>query len=178
MIGKNHITLNTPINSLDDTLRITACKMYISIPSSTKQIIHVLDIEETLTCSIPDEAETVIFGIDSMHTVNTDFTGALDPIHGMFWTWNSGYINVKIEGISRKSIQNGNIFQIHLGGYLSPYSTAFSIRIPRKAPIRMEVDLGPSIQTVLKQYGGTVMSPGKAGHELMTILQRSITIVE
>ena len=152
--------------------------MYISIPSSTKHIIHVLDIEETLTCSIPDEAETVIFGIDSMHTVNTDFTDALDPIHGMFWTWNSGYINVKIEGISRKSIQNGNIFQIHLGGYLSPYSTAFSIRIPRKAPIRMEVDLGPSIQTVLKQYGGTVMSPGKAGHELMTILQRSITIVE
>ncbi|MFZ9976503.1 MAG: MbnP family protein [Candidatus Kapaibacteriota bacterium] len=178
MIGKNHITLNTPINSLDDTLRITACKLYISIPCSTKHIIHVLDIEETLTCSIPDEAETVIFGIDSMHTVNTDFTDALDPIHGMFWTWNSGYINVKIEGISRKSIQNGNIFQIHLGGYLSPYSTAFSIRIPRKAPIRMEVDLGPSIQAVLKQYGGTVMSPGKAGHELMTILQRSITIVE
>lgn len=178
MIDNTPVMLNTSIILKDDTLSITSFKVYLSIPNQEKNLIHLLDIEETLTCSIPDEAETVIFGIDSMQTVRTDFTDALDPIHGMFWTWNSGYINVKIEGISRKSSQRGNVFQVHLGGYLSPYPTAFSLEIPRKTNIRIEMDLGPSIQAVLNNHAGTVMSPGKPAHELMSILQRSIKIVE
>lgn len=178
MLDNTPVMLNTSIIVQDDTLSITSFKAYLSIPNQEKNIIHLLDIEETLTCSIPDEAETVIFGIDSMQTVRTDFTDALDPLHGMFWTWNSGYINVKIEGVSRKSSQRGNVFQVHLGGYLSPYTTAFSIGIPRKTNIRIEMNVGPSIQAVLNNHAGTVMSPGKHAHELMSLLQRSIKIVE
>lgn len=28
--------------------------------------------------------------------------GDLDPLNGMYWAWNSGYINMKIEGITPK----------------------------------------------------------------------------
>lgn len=177
-IGSHSIQLNKTIIHLDDTLQITAFKVYISIPHDGKYIIHLLDIEESLTSAIPDEAQMISIGIDSMQTAGTNFSDALDPIHGMFWAWNSGYINVKIEGISRKSIQRGNIFQVHLGGYLNPYSTAFSMSVPTKETIRIGMDLGPCIKAVLNNHGGTLMSPGKHAHELMTILQQSIKIVE
>ena len=178
MIGNIPIALEKSIILPDDTIQITTFKVYISIPNSEKNIIHLLDIEDNLTCSIPDKAETVIFGIDSMQTAGTDFSDALDPLHGMFWTWNSGYINLKIEGISRKSSQRGNVFQLHLGGFRNPYSTAFSINVPHNTTIRMEMDLGPSIQAVLNNHEGTLMSPGKHAYELMSILQQSIKIVE
>jgi len=38
-------------------------------------------------------------GIDSIYNVSGAQTGALDPMNGMFWTWNSGYIMAKLEGI-------------------------------------------------------------------------------
>jgi len=53
----------------------------------------LLNMEETLTCSIPNDVETLSFGLDSIDNVQTSFEGALDPIHGMFWTWNAGYVN-------------------------------------------------------------------------------------
>jgi len=138
--------------------------------------IHLLDIEEGLACSIPDEAQSVIIGIDSMQTVRTNFSGALDPIHGMFWTWNSGYINVKIEGISQRSPQRNRIFQMHLGGFTAPHQVSIPLRIPRNTSIKLSIDIAPCIDALLSNYQGTVMSPGKQAHELMRILQRSIII--
>lgn len=176
VIDNSQVILNKPMFLNGDTILITAFKTYISIPNSGKNHIHLLDIEQTLSCSIPDEADSVIFGIDSMQTVSTNFSDALDPLHGMFWTWNSGYINVKIEGISRKSSQRGNVFQLHLGGFLSPYATTFSVKIPRKSTIRIAMDIGPSIEAVLKHYSGTVMSPGKAGHKISRLLHQSLSI--
>jgi hypothetical protein len=47
--------------------------------------------------------------------------GDLDPIKGMYWAWQSGYINMKIEGKSSSCRTRKNEFQFHIGGYLSPY---------------------------------------------------------
>lgn len=56
-----------------------------------------------------------IIGIDSTRNTSGAQTGALDPANGMFWSWNSGYIFVKMEGTS-PSIPTSN-FTYHIGGY-------------------------------------------------------------
>ncbi len=176
MIGDHIVLPNTAIAYNNDNIIITSFKAYIVIPSSTDTTIRLLDIEESLTCSLSNQAEIVIFGIDSIQTIRTDFTGDLDPVHGMFWTWNSGYINVKIEGISQRSTQRNHIFQMHLGGYFSPYQTAFSLKIPQRESFEILMDIGPCIDALLTVYQGTAMSPGKQAHELMNILQQSMHI--
>jgi len=61
-----------------------------------------------------------MIGVDSLHNCTGAQSGALDPINGMFWTWNSGYIFFKLEGKSPVSKQLGHIFEYHIGGYKSP----------------------------------------------------------
>ena len=63
---------------------------------------------------------TFIIGVDSMHNCSGAQSGALDPINGMFWTWNSGYIFLKLEGKSPASKQPGHTFEYHIGGYKEP----------------------------------------------------------
>ena len=59
-------------------------------------------------------------GVDSLHNCSGAQSGALDPINGMFWTWNSGYIFMKLEGKSPASRQPGHTYEYHIGGYKAP----------------------------------------------------------
>ena len=47
-------------------------------------------------------------------------SGALDPVNGMFWAWNTGYIFLKLEGNSSYSKSPAGIFEFHIGGYKQP----------------------------------------------------------
>jgi hypothetical protein len=58
-----------------------------------------------------------LIGIDSARNMAGAQAGALDPLNGMFWSWNSGYIFVKIEGNSPQSGQPYNKLQFHIGGF-------------------------------------------------------------
>jgi hypothetical protein len=61
-----------------------------------------------------------LLGVDSIRNVSGAQTGALDPLKGMFWTWNSGYIMAKLEGNSPFSTQVNNAFEYHVGGFSGP----------------------------------------------------------
>lgn len=73
-----------------------------------------------------------VIGVDSAKSVSPigERTGVLDPAgaaSGMYWSWNAGYIFVKVEGTSPAApVDPGsgeNIFQYHVGlfgGYDSP----------------------------------------------------------
>jgi hypothetical protein len=61
-----------------------------------------------------------IVGVDSIHNCSGAQSGALDPANGMFWTWNTGYIFMKLEGKSPASNSPGHIFEFHIGGYKAP----------------------------------------------------------
>jgi hypothetical protein len=61
-----------------------------------------------------------LLGVDSLHNVSGAQTGALDPLNGMFWTWNSGYVSIKIEGKSTASNLPQNLIEYHLGGFKGP----------------------------------------------------------
>jgi hypothetical protein len=55
-------------------------------------------------------------GIDSATSVSGAMECDLDPTNNMYWTWQSGYINLKLEGIFEDGIQR----EYHLGGYAYP----------------------------------------------------------
>jgi hypothetical protein len=68
-------------------------------------------------------------GIDSIDQMQGAQTGVLDPVKGMFWTWNSGYLSFKIEGVSPESDQPAHMIAYHIGGYRYPYSSVWKFRI-------------------------------------------------
>ncbi len=58
-----------------------------------------------------------ILGIDSARNVSGAQEGALDPVNGMFWTWNTGYIFFKLEGASAVIPTPAQTFTYHVGGF-------------------------------------------------------------
>jgi hypothetical protein len=69
-------------------------------------------------------------GIDSATSVSGAMGGDLDPTKGMYWTWQSGYINVKCEGKSNACTARNNEFQFHLGGYKQPFDCLQALTFP------------------------------------------------
>jgi hypothetical protein len=66
---------------------------------------------------------TFTIGVDSLRSTMdiSKRTGVLDPAQGhdgMYWTWNSGYIFLKMEGVSPSAPDDQeNKFYYHIGGY-------------------------------------------------------------
>lgn len=59
----------------------------------------------------------LMLGVDSMRNTSGAQAGALDPANGMFWSWNSGYIMMKLEGTSSASSAPDKSVIYHLGGF-------------------------------------------------------------
>lgn len=70
-----------------------------------------------------------LLGVDSIRNVSGVQTGTLDPMNGMFWTWNSGYIMAKLEGVSLAAKVPDNLFSLHVGGFKNGVSVAKQVRL-------------------------------------------------
>ena len=70
------------------------------------------------------ECVAFTLGLDSSKNVSGELENAYDPLLGMYWAWNTGYINLKIMGESSTVPTNSHEFEFHLGGYRSPFATA------------------------------------------------------
>ena len=97
---------------------------------------HLVDFSDSSSTSIdlPETAGTCNgiqfqLGVDSLDQNQGAQTGALDPVKGMFWTWNSGYQSFKIEGYSSVSSQPAHVIAYHIGGYRDPYNTVWKIKL-------------------------------------------------
>ncbi|NIG53614.1 MbnP family protein [Chitinophaga sp. Cy-1792] len=87
---------------------------------------------------IPAAAYTAIswtIGVDSIKNVSGAQAGALAPENGMFWTWNSGYIMAKMEGHSKSAPTALHEFQLHVGGFKSPYNSLRKVTINLTTPL-------------------------------------------
>ncbi len=71
-------------------------------------------------------------GVDSTDNCSGAQSGALDPVNGMFWAWNSGYVFLKMEGISAASNSTGKRLEFHIGGYREPNNCIKIIHLPLK----------------------------------------------
>jgi hypothetical protein len=143
VFGKKKLVLEKEnyITSLGDTLSVSRLRFYISSVQlifgdgkifNEKNSYHLIDVEEAETLklklkNIPEGKITNLkfnIGVDSTASVSGALDGDLDPIKGMYWAWNSGYINAKLEGKSNQCKTSHNEFEFHIGGYLSPNKTA------------------------------------------------------
>ena len=96
----------------------------------TSKQINVSDIPEGEYNAIE-----FIVGVDSLHNCSGLQTGALDPVNGMFWAWNTGYIFLKFDGKSPLSKSPGNMLEFHIGGYKSPSNCIRKITLAFKTPL-------------------------------------------
>lgn len=137
-IGDQNIQVDSGMytNSLGQMFTITQLRYYISNISVTgargkryeDHGYYLVDAADDASkyislTGIPVEGlKTIEFliGVDSLHNCSGAQSGALDPIKGMFWTWNSGYIFLKMEGKSVASKSPGGTIEYHIGGYMSP----------------------------------------------------------
>jgi hypothetical protein len=69
-------------------------------------------------------------GVDSLNNCSGAQSGALDPVNGMFWAWNTGYIFLKLEGVSPASKLPGHLFEYHIGGYRQPNCCIRKVVLP------------------------------------------------
>lgn len=101
-------------------------------------------------------------GIDSITNVSGALGGDLDPAKGMYWAWQSGYINMKIEGVSSKC--KGRKYRLHLGGYAGENATIQTVSIPIQTNDH-EIVIGIETATILNEVKNgetcSIMIPGK-----------------
>lgn len=110
---------------------------------------HLLDAKQAQTLQLSmDTKQPITFdelkfdlGIDSSSNVSGAMGGDLDPTKGMYWTWQSGYINFKLEGRSKHCETRNKEYQFHLGGYQSPNSCLQTLRFQVDNPNRIALIL-------------------------------------
>lgn len=115
---------------MNDSFKISKCVIYLSnfkfynqsqLVFEDKAKAHLIDLIDPsplqFTMPINQVYNRVSFniGVDSSTSVAGILTGDLDPRKGMYWAWQSGYINFKLEGILNTKVQQP--FQYHIGGY-------------------------------------------------------------
>jgi hypothetical protein len=132
------------LTNSNDSISFNKLKFYISnvkcfqdsqlIGTPTKQH-YLIDYSDTNTCTIKFdnkfEFNRIEFdlGIDSLVNNAGAQGGDLDPTMGMYWSWQSGYINFKLEGTCSAVSTRNNKIQYHIGGYKYPYNTLRSVNL-------------------------------------------------
>jgi hypothetical protein len=183
MYDGQEVSLGTTLkDSLNNWIEFNTLRFYLSelyITDNQGQELagdqyQLIDLENPESLTILKHENGIIqlrfiLGIDSLTNVSGILDGPLDPINGMYWTWNSGYINFKLEGRSNLSLAPKNEFEYHLGGYLSPYSTAREIILqpdPKKQETIIEIQLDKWLRTIDMSETNSVMIPGPKAVQL------------
>ncbi|AWO00425.1 hypothetical protein DLD77_01235 [Chitinophaga alhagiae] len=90
-------------------------------------------------------AFSFLLGVDSVRNVSGAQTGALDPVNGMFWSWNSGYIMAKMEGTSPASAAAGQALTFHIGGFRGEYNAVRRISLVSPISLTVAADRKPDV---------------------------------
>ncbi len=146
-LGNEALVLGQAVkNILGEDIVIEKFKYYVSNFSVTDDKGHTIHLP--VQYFLVDEADSLskkielmvhdthitsiqfLLGVDSIRNVSGVQTGALDPLKGMFWTWNSGYIMAKLEGSSEQAVSAGHRFTYHIGGFKKETNTTRLITLP------------------------------------------------
>lgn len=135
------------VNTEGDTFSVSVFNYYISniklkktdgteyvVPQNDSYFLIVHEKPETRTIKLNNIPEgdyngiTFMIGVDSLRSASgsSERIGVLDIIdrsktfgHKMYWSWNSGYIFVKLEGESPQAPEASGkrMFRYHIGGF-------------------------------------------------------------
>lgn len=158
------MTTKDYVNANGDHFTIDVFKYYVSNISLTKEDGTTYKIPESYLLIDAEKPSSwinnlkdvpagdytkisFVIGVDKDRNLAGAQTGALDPALGMFWTWNSGYIFVKMEGKSPQSTATGNALTFHIGGIVEPNNTirTFTADFTTGNPLRVRADKNPQV---------------------------------
>lgn len=125
----------TYMDPFGEPFTITRFKYYISHlcvsgpgyrDRSLSDKVYLIDESDsasmTLVLPLPGaewQSISFVIGVDSILNTSGVQTGDLDPLKGMFWTWNTGYIFARMEGRSDSSSAPAHYLNWDVGGYRS-----------------------------------------------------------
>ena len=169
-----------------ESISIQTLKYYISsiqllknkkvVWKETKSF-HLIDEEDSISkkikiakTPIDIDFDEIVFniGIDSVTNYRGVQGGDLDPTNGMYWTWQNGYINFKIEGKSTFCKTRNNAFQFHIGGYENGLATLqkVSLKINKKNPLEINLDIEKLFEKINLSNQNEIMQPCKEAVEI------------
>lgn len=165
-----------------DSVLIETLRFYIStvellqggkIVAKDKSTAHLIDAAERKThhffVNLPQNVSynqiKFNLGIDSLTNVSGAMGDDLDPTKGMYWTWQSGYINFKLEGKNPRCKTRNNEFQLHLGGYAFPYNALQTIVLDIKDN-QIIFDIEKLLNLIDYTQKPNIMSPCKEAVEM------------
>jgi len=184
------------VSKSKDTLQLETFRFYVSniklilkdnSEISEENSYHLIDLEDPNTQKIsfskkPNiEIKKIVFslGIDSTASVSGALSGDLDPTKGMYWAWQSGYINFKIEGNSSSCKTRNNAFQFHVGGYLKPNYAIRTIELePLNSNFVINVDLAEWFNQIKLSETNSIMIPGLKAMDLADKAKSMFSISE
>lgn len=145
-------------NRFNESFTLLQCKYYISslrVRNSRREEPllaqpHLVDqadsssLDLSLTTTL-DSVTAIVFsiGVDSLYTTNGVQSGDLDPMLGMFWTWNTGYVHLRLEGLSDSAHAPAHRFTWDIGGYHPGQNTlrTITLQLPRTKNVPGEITI-------------------------------------
>lgn len=192
-LDQRPVALHTPIDFEGRPIQFSQIRLYLSrfefylgdtLIAADQTTAYLIDLENDstrhLSFSLPDpgRADHVRFllGIDSAVSTSGAMGQALDPMYGMYWSWQSGYINCKIEGTFTDTKKD---FQLHLGGYMTPFAAAQEcVLYGSSSRMHLEIDLAPLLSHLQRPDAPLqVMSPGAQALEYSRLISRNIHLM-
>ena len=154
---------------------------------------HLVDAEDSLSQTIllknvpAGRYQSLVFyvGTDSLANVSGAMGGDLDPTLGMYWAWNSGYINIKIEGRSQACKTLHRAFTFHIGGYMPPHQTIRRVELPLKklkirendtTSIQIDADLAMFFNQIDLSKTNQLMIPGREAAKMADCFKAVFTL--
>jgi hypothetical protein len=176
-----------------DTVIITNFKFYISnlqyfkndsLVYTSNKSVHLIDLSINQSLTIIEKGEidfdkiTFNVGIDSFTSVSGVLDGDLDPVYGMYWTWQSGYINFKLEGFASNISARQNKFYWHIGGYLEPFYSMrkISLSFENNNPLEIHIQLDELFNRIDVSKIYQVMSPSEKSIQIANELPKIFKI--
>jgi len=185
VLGKQYFS-----TTLKDSIQFDRLRFYISDltfvndslekPQGKQHIL--LDFEKSTTINLDSsmafEGINFKLGIDSITNVSGAFGGDLDPTVGMYWSWQSGYVNFKLEGKSNALRSSNRKFQFHLGGYSFPNKNVakVSLKTSKNSQNIIELPLDLLFKEIDLSVQNTIMSPSKQAVQMTQIIAGIIQI--
>jgi endonuclease/exonuclease/phosphatase family metal-dependent hydrolase len=196
---------NTPLEYVDSLLHVETLKCYvghIELLDMNKQIIgrdtfsyRLIDFKNSnsLNFSINSNSSYASYvrltlGVDSITNAAGVHCCALDPANGMYWSWQSGYIQFKLEGKEK----DGEPLNLHLGGFSNAHMSSITDEIPilrtitggpvlppdrRSQELTIHLNLDSFLELVHANKEYSLMSPNSHVHEYMRVLCASFSAI-
>ena len=167
-------------------LEIHTFRIYFKIGNSKRTtqcdtdgyvLLDLNTIQKSINTSKRDFS-TIGVGVDSLCHCSGLMERDLNPRKGMYWSWQSGFINQKIEGFLTDKNGTQQEFVYHLGGYLRDHLGYFELtNSEKKDKIEIEIDLVQYLNKIFEDSSTLqIMSPSSGAAHLQKELSNHIVI--